>query len=455
MPSGLAHAVRDDSTRRIPSRSIDLADGDGSMKGSVFLAAVAAVWLLVVFPGAASAQNGQGNGAGQPDAEGTYTYVLKLNEESLQMLRAGQSLKSVIPPELRNRVTEIRIEFEQTSPASSAGVSTGTRFGPEIPDLFANSRLGNSSTGSNGLGNTGLGNSGFGTAGNGLNAPPLSASNPANGGSGSIPPLRQQQPAWSDRATAGLGDTMAPVVPRGTGSSAGTNPGAQPGNDNRFPPAGNNSSTPSNGAGSWPNTSGGTYVPPTQSAPQQNAPQGDEVDTVQQTAPAANGGRSMLPPLGPTGASDWNAGAWPPDGSTAGTSSLISGYPADSAYGQRFDSRLPGYHLPETPAVLPAVPNMRGNMAENDPLDSQLGQSQTSALPAAEVPGGNEGPAFATRREGANPVSNSSISRYTQFLYFWLLCSIGLNIYLGWIARGFYVRYRELADELRESFATV
>ncbi len=33
-----------------------------------------------------------------------------------------------------------------------------------------------------------------------------------------------------------------------------------------------------------------------------------------------------------------------------------------------------------------------------------------------------------------------------------LLASIGLNVYLAWISRGFYVRYHELADELRETF---
>jgi hypothetical protein len=38
-------------------------------------------------------------------------------------------------------------------------------------------------------------------------------------------------------------------------------------------------------------------------------------------------------------------------------------------------------------------------------------------------------------------------------LYFMLICSIGLNIYLGLISRNFYVRYNELADELRETFS--
>lgn len=44
------------------------------------------------------------------------------------------------------------------------------------------------------------------------------------------------------------------------------------------------------------------------------------------------------------------------------------------------------------------------------------------------------------------------IKRTEGFIYFMLLCSLGLNVYLGLISRGFYVRYNELADELRETF---
>ena len=48
---------------------------------------------------------------------------------------------------------------------------------------------------------------------------------------------------------------------------------------------------------------------------------------------------------------------------------------------------------------------------------------------------------------GANPNMNLDGP-----MFFMLLCSLALNIYLGWISRGFYVRYNELADELRETF---
>ena len=39
-------------------------------------------------------------------------------------------------------------------------------------------------------------------------------------------------------------------------------------------------------------------------------------------------------------------------------------------------------------------------------------------------------------------------------LWFMLLSAVGLNVYLGWISRGFYVRYGELANELKETFSS-
>lgn len=46
------------------------------------------------------------------------------------------------------------------------------------------------------------------------------------------------------------------------------------------------------------------------------------------------------------------------------------------------------------------------------------------------------------------------IQKTNGFLWFMLLFTIGLCVYLSWIARGFYVRYAELADELRETFTS-
>jgi hypothetical protein len=51
-------------------------------------------------------------------------------------------------------------------------------------------------------------------------------------------------------------------------------------------------------------------------------------------------------------------------------------------------------------------------------------------------------------------LENSKLRKQSGALWFIMFCSIGLNAYLSWIARGFYVRYEELADEIRESFTS-
>ncbi len=47
-----------------------------------------------------------------------------------------------------------------------------------------------------------------------------------------------------------------------------------------------------------------------------------------------------------------------------------------------------------------------------------------------------------------------SLERNNQVLWFIMLCSVGLNFYLALISRSFYVRYEELADELRDTFSS-
>jgi hypothetical protein len=51
---------------------------------------------------------------------------------------------------------------------------------------------------------------------------------------------------------------------------------------------------------------------------------------------------------------------------------------------------------------------------------------------------------------GTSPTENRTL----VYLFMLLLCSIGLNIYLGWISRGFYVRYHQLSAELRDTFSS-
>lgn len=101
-----------------------------------------------------------------------------------------------------------------------------------------------------------------------------------------------------------------------------------------------------------------------------------------------------------------------------------------------------------------------GSTAQS-PLSSRLSN------PNMPAPSGGVGKFVASIPGGANSQvldanqKNSSDDALTQqtkdrrsegVIYFMLLCSLGLNIYLGLISRGFYVRYNELADELRETF---
>ena len=79
-----------------------------------------------------------------------------------------------------------------------------------------------------------------------------------------------------------------------------------------------------------------------------------------------------------------------------------------------------------------SVPGKRSSIATPAP---------SGRLPAFAI----DGPIVDQRDVGAH-------SRTNQALWFIMLCSVGLNFYLFWIARGFYVRYEELADEIRDSF---
>ncbi len=49
---------------------------------------------------------------------------------------------------------------------------------------------------------------------------------------------------------------------------------------------------------------------------------------------------------------------------------------------------------------------------------------------------------------------SENLRRQILFLFFLLAFSIALNVYLGIVARGFYTRYQDLADELRETFTS-
>jgi hypothetical protein len=85
----------------------------------------------------------------------------------------------------------------------------------------------------------------------------------------------------------------------------------------------------------------------------------------------------------------------------------------------------------------------------------------TSGPPPASINGpergGSDGIQSGWTGKSSSPLGDSAVqaaNKTNGFLWFMLLCSIGLNVYLSWIARGFYMRYAELAEELRETFTS-
>ena len=103
--------------------------------------------------------------------------------------------------------------------------------------------------------------------------------------------------------------------------------------------------------------------------------------------------------------------------------------------GRRIANNTAGRQRP--PSLNVQIPGPQNQMDGNE--NSSLGSSA------------NNGSTFRGTR--SELVANlSSLKKTNGFLLFMLLCSVGINVYLGLISRNFYTRYAELADELRETF---
>jgi hypothetical protein len=95
-----------------------------------------------------------------------------------------------------------------------------------------------------------------------------------------------------------------------------------------------------------------------------------------------------------------------------------------------------------TSSQVPAIPSR---------TNDRLAQTYSPNLPNPSLSN------FQTQINGPTPNSQNNALTSNQSmtgpLFFMLCCSLGLNVYLGVVARNLYVRYNELADELRETFS--
>jgi hypothetical protein len=119
----------------------------------------------------------------------------------------------------------------------------------------------------------------------------------------------------------------------------------------------------------------------------------------------------------------------------------------------------------------PLVPNRRPvqpqfpQVSYNPYADNQYQGVGQAVLPppptGAQIATGNAGQAGTQAALPANWQSEKQIlladlaesKQRSVFLLFMLFLLAGLCLYLSWLARGFYFRYAELADELRETFS--
>lgn len=129
-------------------------------------------------------------------------------------------------------------------------------------------------------------------------------------------------------------------------------------------------------------------------------------------------------------------------------------------------AKIPAPAWTTTPAkqnptgVFPPPQAQLANHADEIPAENSLGNGNrttttNTAMNMAEQKFVNNVSSDVTNpleATDSKPINSTKSS--TFFIYVMLLISLGLNVYLVMISRGFYVRYGELAAELRETFTT-
>ncbi len=95
-------------------------------------------------------------------------------------------------------------------------------------------------------------------------------------------------------------------------------------------------------------------------------------------------------------------------------------------------------------------------VGDQDYVDYSHRQASNRQVPTMML-GSIEGPQGVQTNQGVStpPLAQAELEKIKStntVIWFMLLFSIGLNFYLAWLARTFYARYADLADELRETF---
>jgi hypothetical protein len=321
---------------------------------------------------------------------GPITFTLTVNDALIESLKKGQSLVSMIPPEIQGKVNNVRIEYKPSSLQPSAAPSEANsildRSSNQLPDRFDNREFGQRSA----FDDSTQTDAGSRLARSGGVAFDLNASTNPNLSGTSLSP-------WQNPPNLG-----------NTGSNLSPNPAL--GRNSPEVPSSTRQLTPVTQRDSWflsnrrdSNASSPENRSDNRLASSSPTLQSSQLDRSSLAVTRGDGGAYSPPPPPRT----------VPDLSTGGmTSGLAVSSPGTTSF---VADRPPG--LDQNSMVPSSTPETLGS----------------EVLAAAQANSRNE-------------------QRAMVYLFTLLMCSLGLNAYLGWISRGFYVRYHELAGELRDTF---
>lgn len=198
--------------------------------------------------------------------------------------------------------------------------------------------------------------------------------------------------------------------------------------------------------------------------------------------PSFGSGTTGLAAAGQMGGGGLGGGAPPPLNQPLATQATVNQYPASQpllpppVYNPNAGAHMGAVQNWQTaPQQDPLIPNRRPgatqfpqvsynhypdnqmasyNASPQQPLNSGM---QPAGGGVGQVPGGGmELGGVPANWQAERQVLMTDLSESKQrsvFLLFMLFLLTGLCLYLSWLARGFYFRYAELADELRETFS--
>ncbi len=408
------------------------------------------------------------------------TFVVELNDEQIEQLKQGISLQTLVPEKLRNKVAVVQVRYKPNAPAANAQSGTG-----QTPSNgFSQNRPSGSNQPSNnsfGLGDAKLnrpadGSRPFNRNLNRLDSNfnssslesllPPNRNNPAanagaNFGPNSSPPksggafpdfknIGQNNgiPIRSGGNQPNSGQWNPPATRRNTNPNPNSTPGSQPatgpGSTGMYNQPANTSAVPGQ-----PANNNFQNRPPSSTRPP--APQGNEYDTMYNRW---NNNPLVNRNLNATPRANFQEGGMGPLAGGQTNPYASTGHVND--YGlYRRPSMVSSHYVPPVPNQMPVTNNRAGyRFAQNNAAGTE--PNQNGRLPPSFIDSNLESPTPSDQPISDQPPISSidQANRYNGVLWFMLFCSIGLNVYLAWISRGFYVRYRELADELRESFSS-